>query len=68
MNSGLYYGYISLVEGMIKRLQAAYGQKMTVIATGGLSQLFSQAIDGVDHHDPDLTINGMAIIYANRKA
>lgn len=68
MNSGLYYGYISLVEGMIKRLQAAYGQKMTVIATGGLSQLFSQAIDGVDHHDPDLTINGMAIIYSNRKA
>ena len=68
MNSGLYYGYISLVEGMIKRLQATYGQKMTVIATGGLSQLFSEAIDGVDHHDPDLTINGMAIIYANRKA
>lgn len=68
MNSGLYYGYVSLVEGMIKRLQTAYGQKMTVIATGGLSQLFSEAIDGVDHHDPDLTINGMAIIYANRKA
>ena len=68
MNSGLYYGYISLVEGMIKRLKAAYGQDMTVIATGGLSQLFSEAIDGVDHHDPDLTINGMAKIYANRKA
>lgn len=67
MNSGLYYGYISLVEGMITRLKAAYGQDMTVIATGGLANLFSTQIDGVDHHDPDLTIRGMAMIYAHQK-
>ena len=64
MNSGLYYGYVSLVEGMITRLKAAYGAPMTVIATGGLAKLFSTTIDGVDHHDPDLTLKGMAMIYA----
>ena len=67
MNSGLYYGYISLVEGMIKRLKSAYGQDMTVIATGGLAKLFSTIIDGVDHHDPDLTLKGMAMIYASTR-
>jgi type III pantothenate kinase len=55
------------VEGMITRLKKDYGKDMTVVATGGLSQLFSQAIDGVDHHDADLTINGMALIYAKHK-
>ena len=63
MNSGLYYGYISLVEGMITRLKAAFGQDMTVIATGGLAKIFSTIIAGVDHHDPDLTLKGMAMIY-----
>ncbi|MCE2516816.1 MAG: type III pantothenate kinase [Alphaproteobacteria bacterium] len=66
MNSGLYYGYISLVEGMITRLKAAYGHDMTVIATGGLANIFSTEINGVDHHDPDLTIRGMAMIYAQQ--
>ena len=68
MNSGLYYGYVSLVEGMITRLKAAYGTDMTVIATGGLAKLFSTIIDGVDHHDPDLTLKGMAMIYAYTRA
>ena len=63
MNSGLYYGYVSLVEGMIARLQSAYGTKMTVIATGGFAKIFSTTIAGVDHYDPDLTLKGMAMIY-----
>ncbi len=67
MNAGLYYGYICLVEGMIARLKAAYGQKMTVITTGGLSHIFSTMINGIDHHDPDLTIKGMVKIYAQQQ-
>jgi type III pantothenate kinase len=63
MNSGLYYGYISLVEGMITRLKKAYGQDMTVIATGGLAKVFSTTIAGIDHHDSDLTLKGMSMIY-----
>jgi type III pantothenate kinase len=64
MNSGLYYGYVSLVEGMITRLKKAHGQDMTVIATGGLAKIFSTSIAGIDHHDPELTLRGMAMIYA----
>lgn len=65
MNSGLYYGYISLVEGMIRRLKKT--QEMTVITTGGLAPIFSSQIEGVDHHDPDLTMKGMAMIYEHHK-
>lgn len=65
MNSGLYHGYVSLVEGMITRLKAAFGAEMTVIATGGLANIFSISIAGVDHHDPDLTLNGMVAIYTS---
>ena len=63
MNAGLFYGYISLVEGMIDKLVAATGTPMTVIATGGLSALFTSAIRGVDHHAPDLTLRGMVLIH-----
>jgi len=67
MNSGLFFGYVSLVEGMINRLKAAFGAEMTVIATGGLANIFSVSIKGVDHHDPDLTLNGMVAIYTNSR-
>lgn len=68
MNSGLYHGYSSLVEGMISRLSDACGaNKITVIATGGLASIFTPSINGVDHYDPDLTLKGMAMIYDNWK-
>ena len=40
MNAGLFYGYISLVEGLIDRIITSTGKKMTVIATGGLARDF----------------------------
>jgi type III pantothenate kinase len=67
MNSGLYYGYTSLVEGMIARLKEAHGQDMTVIATGGLARTFSKSVPGINYYDPDLTVKGMAMIYADWK-
>ena len=68
MNSGLYYGYIGLTEGMITRLETSYGENMTVIATGGHSGLFAGAINKIAHHDPDLTLKGMAMIYQHQLA
>ena len=65
MNSGLFYGYVSLVEGMITKLKHA--TDMTVIATGGLGALFSSIIDMIDYYDPDLTLKGMVSIYKNSK-
>jgi type III pantothenate kinase len=67
MNSGLYHGYISLVEGMILRLKQVCGQEMTVIVTGGMAHIFSTVIRGVDYHDPNLTMKGMAMIYQHQK-
>ena len=63
MNSGLFYGYVSLIEGLAGRLEAEIGDNMTVIATGGLSEVFATAIAAVDHHVPDLTLRGMVLIH-----
>lgn len=65
MNSGVYFGYISLVEGMINRIEKEYGHKTIRIITGGLSEIFKDALSEViDHHEPDLTLNGLQTVYS----
>ena len=64
MQSGLYWGYIGLVEGLVARIKEEYGKPMTVIATGGLAKVFYRQTPAIDHHDPDLTIRGLVQIYA----
>ncbi len=61
MNSGIYFGYISLVDGLIAKIKAEYGKNMQVIITGGLSSLFGNAIanDGVYS---DLTLEGLEMV------
>ncbi|NNU15252.1 type III pantothenate kinase [Parvularcula sp. ZS-1/3] len=59
LQSGTFYGYISLIEGMIERIKSEYGKPMTVVATGGVSSLFEGATKAIDHFDPDLTISGL---------
>ncbi len=59
MQSGVFWGYIGLIEGMIARIKAEYGEPMTVVATGGVASLFHDATDAIDHFDPDLTIRGL---------
>jgi type III pantothenate kinase len=63
MQSGIYWGYIGLVEGLVKRIRAERGERMNVIATGGLSPLFSGATEIIDHVDPDLNLWGLHLIY-----
>ena len=63
MQSGIYWGYLSMVEGLISRIQAEYGEPMKVIATGGLSVLFADATDAIHVTDPDLTLTGLVEIY-----
>ena len=59
LQSGIFYGYVGLIEGMIERIKAEYGAPMTVVATGGVSSLFEGATTAIDHFDPDLTIKGL---------
>jgi type III pantothenate kinase len=65
INSGIYFGYISLVEGMIKKIKAEYQQEMKVITTGGLSSLFGKVTKDIDHIEPDLTLEGLRLAHQN---
>jgi type III pantothenate kinase len=67
MQSGVYWGYISLIEGMVARIKAEFGQPMKVISTGGLAGLFAGATEVIEHVDRDLTMAGLVeLFYANR--
>jgi type III pantothenate kinase len=68
MRSGLFWGYIGLIEGLVKRIKEEYGAPMTVVATGGLSTLFFKQTPAIDHIDLDLTIRGLVLIYARNAA
>ncbi|GAB5469030.1 MAG: type III pantothenate kinase [Rhodospirillales bacterium] len=63
MQSGVFWGYIGLIEGLAKRIAADYGEPMTVIATGGLAPLFSNTTDAIHHVDHELTLQGMRLLY-----
>jgi type III pantothenate kinase len=59
MQSGVFWGYVDLIDGLVARLKSEYGAPMTVIATGGVVSLFEGASHAIDHYDPDLTIRGL---------
>ncbi|HYG27565.1 MAG TPA: type III pantothenate kinase [Caulobacteraceae bacterium] len=63
MQSGVFWGYIGLIEGLIARIKAERGDHLTVVATGGVVSLFEGATDAIDHFDPDLTIRGLLEIH-----
>jgi len=63
MQSGLLYGYIGLVEGMVTRFRAELGDEMKTIATGGLAELIAQHTDILEIIAPWLTLDGLRLIY-----
>jgi len=63
MQSGIYYGYVGLIEGIAGGIKAEYGSKMLVIATGGLASLYAKATPLIEHLEPDLTIFGLKDLY-----
>ena len=63
MQSGIYWGYVGLIEGLVKRLRDEHGTDMKVIATGGLAGLFAEATDCIGHQDPDLILLGLLAVY-----
>ena len=64
MQSGVFWGYIALIEGLITRIKAEQPKPLTVVATGGVASLFEGATQLIDIFDPDLTIRGMLEIHA----
>ncbi|MEO1019960.1 MAG: type III pantothenate kinase [Pseudomonadota bacterium] len=63
MRSGIYWGYVSLIEGLIDRIEREYGKTMTVVGTGGLATLFAENCPKMGRVDNDLTMDGLLEIY-----
>jgi type III pantothenate kinase len=63
MQSGIYWGYVGLVEGLVSRIEGEFGAKMRTIATGGLAPLFAGATEAIETVDPDLTLWGLRLIH-----
>lgn len=63
MQSGLMFGYLALIEGMITRLSTELGGKPNVISTGGLGRQFANQSDLIDHHDDFLTLLGLKLAF-----
>lgn len=69
MQSGLYFGYLGLVEGIVTRIKTEQGiPNMPVVVTGGLAALFAEGSSQITHHAEDLMLEGLAQLYeSNRK-
>ena len=65
---GIYWGYVAMIEGLLKRMKTEIGRPVKVVATGGLAIMFQQRSDLFDVVDPDLTIHGLAILADRAKA
>ena len=63
IQSGIYWGYIGLVQGIVDKIRLERGRPMKVIATGGLAPLFDQGFDLFDAIEDDLTVHGLRLIY-----
>ena len=63
MQSGVFWGYIDLIDGLVRRIKAEYGKPMSVVATGGVASLFEGASETIDFYDQDILIRGLLEIY-----
>jgi type III pantothenate kinase len=67
VQSGLYYGYIGLVDGILRRMIVELGEGTKVIATGGLAKLIGRGSELIEEIDDDLTLEGLRIIYERNR-
>src|SRR5699024_1725867 len=65
MQSGVFYGYVGQVDGIVKRMIEEANVLPTVIATGGLASLIADGSETIQHVDSHLTLKGLYIIYKN---
>ncbi len=68
MQSGIYWGYIGLIEGIVTRMKTEMKTKPIIIATGGLAPMFSESTKVIEKVEPDLTLIGLQEIFKTRKA
>ncbi len=67
MRSGVYWGYIGLIEGLVARIKDEIGEPATVVATGGLARIFKGGTIVIDRLEPELTLTGLRLVHALRE-
>ncbi|MDP6342305.1 MAG: type III pantothenate kinase [Alphaproteobacteria bacterium] len=67
MHSGVFWGYVGLIEGIVTRIRGEFGAPMTVVSTGGLAPVFDGATDVIEQNAPDITMLGLREIYRRNR-
>ncbi len=67
MQSGIFFGYVGLVEGIVSRMKAELPETPKVVATGGLAAPIAAATDSIDLVEPFLTLEGLRILYQRNR-
>jgi type III pantothenate kinase len=68
MQSGIFWGYVGMIEGIVARMRAEVEAELPVVATGGLAPLFAGATTAITTVDSDLTLRGLLLIYERNRA
>lgn len=63
MQSGVFWGYIGLIDGLVRQISQEDDRNFTVVGTGGVASLFDGASETIQHYDSDLTIRGLLEIW-----
>lgn len=67
MQSGIYWGYVGLIEGIVARIRSEFGSALMVVATGGLAPLFAKATAVIERHEPEITMRGLVEIHRRNR-
>jgi type III pantothenate kinase len=67
LQAGLFYGYVGLVEGLVRRIRAELGVEAPVVATGGLATIFESELDWLVAVDPQLTLEGLRLLWEKNR-
>ncbi|HEY5208862.1 MAG TPA: type III pantothenate kinase [Stellaceae bacterium] len=68
MQSGIYWGYVGLIEGLVTRIAEEFGQPMRTVTTGGLAPLFEGSTPAIGTVDPTLSLWGLRLVYELNRA
>lgn len=63
MQAGLFWGYVDMVEGLVRRMKAELGGAAVVVATGGLAPVVAPESKSIEHVDPELTLRGLRLVW-----
>ena len=69
MQSGLFFGYVAMVDGIVRRMRAELegGDRAACVATGGMADIIAGETTVIERVDPDLTLQGLRLIWERNK-